>query len=84
MLDLSHICDPHHSSGQCRILNPLSEARNQTRDLIFPSRIHFRCTTMGTAPTPMQSLKEKPKGDWASDLTSLCYAGQQTQRPDLV
>ena len=28
--DLSCICDLHHSSWQCRILNPLSKARDQT------------------------------------------------------
>ena len=27
-LDLSHVCDLHHSSWQCRILNPLSETRD--------------------------------------------------------
>ena len=26
-LDLSHVCDLHHSSQQCQILNPLSKAR---------------------------------------------------------
>ena len=26
--DLSCICDPHHSSQQCQILDPLSEARD--------------------------------------------------------
>ena len=26
--DLSHVCDLHHSSRQCQILNPLSEARD--------------------------------------------------------
>ena len=30
MLDLSHICDVHHSSWQRWILNPLSEVRDQT------------------------------------------------------
>ena len=30
MQDLSHICDLHHSLHQCRILNPLSEVRDQT------------------------------------------------------
>ena len=30
MLDPSLICDPHHSSWQQRILNPLCEARDQT------------------------------------------------------
>ena len=26
--DLSHVCDPYHSSKQCWIPNPLSKARN--------------------------------------------------------
>ena len=26
----SHVCDLHHSSGQCQILNPQSEARDRT------------------------------------------------------
>ena len=32
MQDLSHVCDLHHGSQQRRILNPLSEARNRTRN----------------------------------------------------
>ena len=31
--DPSCVCDLHHSSWQCQIFNPLSEARNQTRNL---------------------------------------------------
>ena len=38
----------HHSSQQYWILNPLSKARNRTRNLTVPSWIHFRCLTMGT------------------------------------
>ena len=38
--DLSHICDLHHSSQQPQILNPLSEARDQTRVLVDASRVH--------------------------------------------
>ena len=38
--DLSHVCDLHHSLRQRRILNPLSEARDQTHNLMVPSRIH--------------------------------------------
>ena len=30
MRDPSHVCDPHHSSQQCRIFDPMSEARDQT------------------------------------------------------
>ena len=37
--DLSHICNFHHSSRQCRILNPLSKARDRTRNLTVPSWI---------------------------------------------
>ena len=46
--DLSCICDLHHSLRQRRILNPLSEARDQTHILMVPSQICFRCTTTGT------------------------------------
>ena len=39
---------PTHSSGQCWILNPLSKARDQPRNLMVPSWIPFRCATTGT------------------------------------
>ena len=48
MQDLSHVYNLHHSSWQCWILNPLSEARDWTRNLMVPSRIRFHCTTTGT------------------------------------
>ena len=34
VLHLSCICDLHHSSQQCQILNPLSEARKQTHNFM--------------------------------------------------
>ena len=37
--ELSRICDLHCSSQQCRILNPLSEARDQTHILMDTSRV---------------------------------------------
>ena len=40
-------CNLHHSAQQCQILNPLSEAREQTCNLMVPSRIHFCCATTG-------------------------------------
>ena len=40
---------PHHSSWQRWILNPLSEARDRTRNLVVISWIRFQCTTMGTS-----------------------------------
>ena len=46
--DLSHVCDLHHSSWQHRILNFLSEARDQTHILMDASGIHCHWATMGT------------------------------------
>ena len=40
MSDLSHICDLRHSSQQRWILNPLSEATDQTWVLMDASQIH--------------------------------------------
>ena len=69
-------CDLHHSSRKCRILNPLSEARGQTCDLMVPSRICVRCTTMGT-PWVYFWIKKyfctfPNVAQWVKDLTFLC------------
>ena len=50
--DQSRNCDLHHSSRQCRILSPLSEARDGTCVLIDASQTHFHRATMGT-PRPL-------------------------------
>ena len=42
--DPRSVCDRHHSSWQHQILYPLSEARDQTCNLMVPSRICFHCT----------------------------------------
>ena len=41
MPDPSQVCDLYHSSGQYRIFNPLSEARDPTYILIEASQIYF-------------------------------------------
>ena len=46
--DPSNICNLHHSSQQCCIPDPLSEARDQTLILMDTSRIRFNCATMRT------------------------------------
>ena len=46
--DLSHIYDPHHSSWQRQILNPLTEAKDRTHVLTDASRVHYRRATVGT------------------------------------
>ena len=40
--DPSGICDLHHSSRQSQILNPFSEARDQTCILMDTSWVHFQ------------------------------------------
>ena len=45
--DPSHISDLHPSSRQYQILNPLSEARDQMRNLMVPSQILFCCAMSG-------------------------------------
>ena len=44
----SHVCSLHHSSRQCWILNPLSEARDQTGVLMDTSQVHYHWATAGT------------------------------------
>ena len=52
--DLSHIHDPHHSSSQRQVLNPLSEDRDQTHILMdtsqqqeLPTNTHFEVNKFG-------------------------------------
>ena len=42
------ICNLHHRSRQCWILNPLSQAGDQTCNLMVPSQIRIHCATTGT------------------------------------
>ena len=64
MQDPSHICNLHHSSRQHRILNPMSEARDQTQNLRVPSWICFCCPTMGTLWTPTLFYCIVPSLEW--------------------
>ena len=60
--DLSHVCNLHHSPRQSQVLNPLSEARDQTRNLKVPSQICFHCAMTGTPKKKSTLLKQAPKG----------------------
>ena len=42
------VCSLHHGSRQHWNLNPLSEARDPTQNLMVPSWIHHHCAMMGT------------------------------------
>ena len=41
MWDPSHVCNLYHSSQQRWILNPISQARDQTHILMDTSQIHY-------------------------------------------
>ena len=51
--DPSCICNLHHSSQQCQILNPWSEARDWTWIFMDAHQIRFRWATTGTPETPI-------------------------------
>ena len=59
MPDPSHICNPHHSSWQCRILNPLDKARDHTRILLDTSCVH---NCWATRELQVTSFKMKSEG----------------------
>ena len=46
--DMSWVCDLHHSSQQCQILSPLSEATDWIRILLDTSWVCYCRATMGT------------------------------------
>ena len=52
--DPSHICDLHQGSGQCQILNPLSEARDQFCILMDTSWVPY--PRLSHTGTPTQQL----------------------------
>jgi len=59
--DPSHVCNLHHSSQQCWILNPLSEAKDQIHNFMVPSQIHFCCAMMGIPATIEHALWNSAK-----------------------
>ena len=65
--DLSRICDLHHSLWQHQMLTPLSKATDQTRNLMVPSQIRFRCIMRGSAR--VEFLSNSVPSPVAADLS---------------
>ena len=53
MRDPSRVCNPHHSSQQCRIPNPLNKARDGTHILMDTGQI---CFCWATTVTPLNMI----------------------------
>jgi len=51
----------HHSAWQCQILNPLSEARDQTHVLMDTSQVSYYCAAMGTPNLIFLKAKQNKK-----------------------
>jgi len=64
--DPSCICDLHHSSWQCQILNPLSEARDGTHNLMDIHQIPYHWATWHELPLLL--INQLPEN---SDLSAL-------------
>ena len=62
--DPSHVCNLPQISWQRQILNPLSEARHQTRNLMVPSRIRFHCAMTGTPELPLKHFQNSVKNNF--------------------
>ena len=62
--DPSCVCNLHHSSWQCWILDPRSEAKDWTRIHVDPSRVCFCCASLGT-----------PRGFFTCLICIKCYSG---------
>ena len=75
----SHICNLHHGSGQCQIFNPLTEARNQTRNLMVTSQIRFHCTTTGTL---QGKIFKFPPGPPSCHWGQMSKTSRQTMLPE--
>ena len=48
------------AAQQCQILNPLSEAKDETHNLMLSSRIPFRCAMMGTLDAALKTAEGIP------------------------
>ena len=64
--------DLHHSSWQHKILNPLSETRDRTRNLMVPSQIPFCCATTWPPITffELRSMLTHIEVKWVSTRSS--------------
>ena len=75
MHDTSHVCDLHHSSCQCQILYPLSKARDQTCNLMVPSKICFHWKQINNLTFQLKKLEKegqtKPKASRKKEIKKM-------------
>ena len=81
--DPSCVCDLHHRSQQCQILNPLSKDRDQTCILMDTRQIHFCWAMTGT---PLTQFWCWPQGwpEILSDRASIYVPFPQPSHPRIL
>ena len=78
----------HRQLQPRRILNPVSKARDQTCNLMVPSRIRFHCATTGTPKTYLrpQILKYLPRElgflSFSNFVVLVLYVTKEQGSPD--
>ena len=72
MRDPSQVCDLHHSSRQCWIFNPLSEARDWTHVLMDTSWVCYRWAMTGTPKWDFYAEFKMTYNTWCSTLLKRC------------
>ena len=91
MRDPSHVCDLHHSSRQCWMPDPLSEARDRTSSLMDTTQNCSRWAMMGAPRSSLDAdrigqcmryrsfLASVKPGHWAEGWTQLCVSQEWEQ-----
>ena len=79
--DMSRVCDLHHHSQQCQILNLLSGARDWTHVLMDTRWVRYHWATVGTPYClffwTMRYVSSFPGSEHAGLIISLCHAREK-------
>ena len=76
MQDPSCICN--------QILNPLSEARDRTHNLMVTSQIHFCCATTGTSGSRILEIRKQHLCDSSSQWLHDVFIGSNVLIPQTI
>ena len=77
MPDLSHICNLHHSSWQCWVLNPLSKTRDGTCVLHGCQSDSFSLSHDGNSMNRIYSDEDDRRNLWEAVVTKLLKSSSQ-------
>ena len=82
--DLGCVCDLHQSSWQCWVLNPLSEARDQTLVLMDPSQVCLPLSREGNSRKFFFLFLHFPSGSNPRDWMQFSVLYSRTHFPSFL